>query len=150
MSDKKKRGRPKGWRKYPEEKRPVGRPKAKLDLPEGWQDHILSMYSEGCSDVEIKAWISKQRGEYSEGLWQRWVEEEPDFSKTIKIGKEIAHAWWERRGRDGLMNIPHQPTLNTALWFINMKNRFGWKDKQEVTHDGSIKFEPHLISREPE
>ena len=107
-----------------------GRPKAPLDLPQGWEKTVLEIYEEGGSDVEVKAWIFKQRGSFSADLWERWLKEEPQFSDTIKNGKLLCEAWWVKNGRENLKTTK----FNYVGWYMNMKNRFGWKDKQEVQH----------------
>lgn len=117
------------------------RPKAQMDLPEGWYNTVLSLYKEGASDVEVKAWIYEQRGSFSNDLWERWIKEEPEFSETIKVGKMLSEAWWQKSGRQELQN----PKFNYTGWYMNMKNRFGWKDKQEIDqkteHSGGITIE---------
>jgi hypothetical protein len=115
-----------------------GRPKEGLDtLPKGWQLKILDMYENGASDVEVRAWIWKQRGSFSTDLFDRWIKEEPAFSETIKTGRALSHAWWENMGRTQLMVDNDGPKLNATLWYMNMKNRFGWADKQETQVSGS-------------
>ncbi|MCK4786854.1 MAG: hypothetical protein KAV87_24050 [Desulfobacteraceae bacterium] len=110
-----------------------GAPKIGLDvLWDGWQEEIISMYSSGASDVEIRALILiKNEGNVkaSYNLWERWLEEEEEFCETIKKGRMLSHAWWEQNGRENLKESKFNPTL----WYMNMKNRFGWKDKQELT-----------------
>jgi hypothetical protein len=106
------------------------RPKATLNLPDKWEDAILDIYREGGSDVEVKAWLFEKRGSFSNDLWDRWLKEEPKFSETIKIGKLLSEAWWTKNGRECLKN----PRFNYTGWYMNMKNRFGWRDKQEVQH----------------
>lgn len=65
------------------------RPKEKLDLPNGWYDEVLELYSEGASDVEVKALIYTWRGSFSNDLWERWLKEEDEFSEVIKKGIKI-------------------------------------------------------------
>ena len=113
---------------------PAGRPKEGLDtLPKGWQGEILDLYKNGGSDVEVRALIYGWRDSFSEDLWYRWIEEEVEFSQTIKRGKKLSEAWWHSMGRVNLMVDNEAPKLNATLWYMNMKNRFGWADKQEIT-----------------
>lgn len=112
-----------------------GRPKKNLDiLPEGWQKEILSLYNEGASDVEVRGMIYGWLGSFSDDLWYRWIKEEPEFSRTIEKGRELCRIWWEKIARENLVEIsgPGSPKFNSTLWYMNMKNRFGWADKQEV------------------
>ncbi len=117
----------------------MARPKSSIELPEGWYNEVLDLYKEGASDVEIKAWIYNVRGSFSNDLWTRWIAEEPEFSETIKTGKILSEAWWAKSGRTNLEN----KDFSFTGWYMNMKNRFGWKDKQEVEQSGgvTIRFE---------
>ncbi len=116
------------------QKRPSGRPKSNLDLPKGWQDEVLGLYAEGASDVEIKALIYNWRKSYSNDLWERWMKDEPEFSETVKVGKMLAESWWSKSGRTGLKDRE----FNYTGWYMNMKNRYGWRDKQEVDNTHRI------------
>ncbi|MGL5078796.1 MAG: hypothetical protein ACRDBG_23610 [Waterburya sp.] len=114
-----------------------GRPKENLDtLPENWYNDILELYQEGASDVEIKAWIWKKRGSFSDNLWIRWMSEEEEFWSTIKMGRILAEAWWTKTGRIQLEN----KDFSFTGWYMQMKNRFSWKDKSEgdfnLNHSG--------------
>ena len=114
----------------------MGRPKEGLDtLPDNWKDVILDLYTEGGSDVEVKALIYSWRGRYSNDLWDRWLEEEPSFSETIKRGRQLSEAWWVKQGRKNLRD----KEFNYTGWYMNMKNRFNWTDKRENTHKGGDK-----------
>jgi len=125
----------------------AGRPKSifeesKKDFPDNWYDIILNEYSEGASDVEIKALIWSWRKSFSNNLWDRWLEEEVEFWETIKIGRILCEAWWKKTGRKELDN----KDFSYTGWYMQMKNRFGWADKQENknqnnnTHSGEIKI----------
>lgn len=116
------------------QKRPSGRPKSNLDLPNGWQDEVLGLYAEGASDVEIKALIYNWRKSYSNDLWERWMKDEPEFSETVKVGRALAEAWWAKSGRTSLKDRE----FNYTGWYMNMKNRYGWRDKQEVDNTHRI------------
>lgn len=65
----------------------AGRPLEKFDLPEGWQIEVLQLYKQGASDVEVKAYIYEIRGTFSNDLWVRWMDQEIEFSETIKNGR---------------------------------------------------------------
>jgi hypothetical protein len=109
----------------------MGRPPEKFDeqpFPDTWQRQILELYSDGASDVEIKALIHDWRGSFSNDLWDRWMKEEPNFSETIKKGRMLCEAWWQRHGRKNLTN----KDFSYTGWYMNMKNRFGWADNQKT------------------
>jgi hypothetical protein len=113
----------------------TGRPKKEAStLPEGWEGAVLKLYAEGASDVEIRAHLAEAIGSLSQDLWERWLLDEPDFSLTIKRGRMLSQVWWEKKGRQNLDNKDFSPTL----WYMNMKNRFGWADKQEVVSEGAL------------
>ena len=122
-----------------EDKKEVGRPKEDLSsLPDEWYNDVLSLYKEGASDIEIKALIYEWKGSFSNDLWQRWIDEEVQFSETIKMGKVLSEAWWSKKGRIELDN----KEFSYTGWYMNMKNRFGWKDKQEIEQkiSGNISY----------
>lgn len=102
----------------------IGRPlKTTNDLPSNWQQTVIDMMAQGASKVEVKAEL-----DISNDLFERWVKEEPVFSDTIKKGQVLSNAWWEKKARTNLENNQ----FNSTLWYMNMKNRFGWRDKHEV------------------
>lgn len=111
----------------------MGRPKVTIEvLPEGWQKTIIDLYKEGAADVEIKALIYEWRGSFSDDLWDRWLQEEPEFSGTIKRGRQLSEAWWVKEGRGALRD----KSFSFVGWYMNMKNRFGWSDKVEQKNEG--------------
>lgn len=111
-----------------------GRPKIGLEiLWDGWQEDIISMYKNGASDVEVRCLIFEKTGKLSYTLWDRWIKEEDEFSEIIKTGKMLSEAWWVKQGRVNLKDRDFSATL----FYMNMKNRFKWSDKQEVDHSSS-------------
>jgi len=127
-----------------------GRPKSSLDiLPEGWRDAVLGIYAGGGADVEVRVWIRQQGCTISNDLWYRWLDEEPEFSETIKEGRDLSEAWWHAAGRGLTVGAMRG---NAAVWIMNMKNRFGFLDT--VQHGGSIGVHPldaiaNEVSRRP-
>lgn len=104
------------------------RPKKTLAvLPEDWKTKLLSEMSEGASLQEIKGMFR-----ISNDLHARWMKEEKEYSEAIKTGELYSEAWWMKMGRKNLTTKEFSPTL----WYMNMKNRFGWKDNQHHEHTG--------------
>jgi hypothetical protein len=113
----------------------AGRPKEGIEtLPENWYIEVISMYKEGASDVEIKAFIYEIRGSFSNDLWDRWIAEIPQFSETIKMGRMLSEAWWNKESRQNLKN----KDFSYTGWYMNMKNRFGWRDKSEIENTHTV------------
>ncbi len=59
----------------------------------------------------------------------RWEKKFPEFREAIKKGCDLSRAWWMKKGRDNLTN---PKGFHAVLWYMNMKNRHGWKDKQDI------------------
>jgi len=84
----------------------------------------LALMAEGASKVEVAVALGISRDTF-----YRWIDKYPDFSDTIKDGEWLSQAWWEKQGRTNIAN----KQFNTALWYINMKNRFNWSDTVKIT-----------------
>ena len=117
----------------------MARPRKQLKdygLQDDWQDVVLRMSAEGCSAIEIRAalvWNAKEKS-FNHNAWDRLQEIDDEFLTAIKKAQVLCQAWWEKQGRKGLRHSK-QTIFETALWFINMKNRFGWRDKHDVGFD---------------
>ena len=110
---------------------PIGRPKLTLDdLPDGWQTAMLELAKDGASDVSLR--VNALDGICSD-TWYRFIKDYPDFSATVKRCHELCEDWWETTGR----GMATGKDGNATVWIFNMKNRFGWRDKQEVEHTGA-------------
>ena len=102
----------------------MARPKKTLaDLPSNWKKLILDIKRDGGSDVEVRVAL-----DISTDLWDRFKKEIDEFSETVKKGQDLCEAWWLSHGAKQLENR----SFNAVLWYMNMKNRFGWKDKAET------------------
>lgn len=107
----------------------MGRPTLEDPLydPDAMIPIIIDMMNDGASIVEVCAAMKLRRA-----TWYDWLKDDrkPEFKEAVAMGELLSQAWWERQGRINL----HADKFATALWIINMKNRFknDWKDKQEV------------------
>lgn len=140
-----------------EEKRPVGRPKIKLEdlndrLEESFSFVLSDKEEEEATDIqmaksfskryEIPLWVAmilflmsngasktEVKGVFSlsDDAFARLLEEEEEFSRAIKKGEALSQRWWEKKGRKNLKSS----SFNYTGWYMNMKNRFGWADKSE-------------------
>lgn len=108
-----------------ETKRGKGRPMITLDdLPKDWDKKVLDLAKEGGSIIELAVLLGISRDTFYE-LSKR----DKDFSDTIKECKSLSEAWWIRNGRTNLGN----KDFSYVGWYMNMKNRFGWRDRHDVT-----------------
>lgn len=71
-------------------------------------------------------------GVHKSSLYE-WADLYPDFSDAMKKAQAESLAWWEGKGRLSLDQEADAPKFNHVLWYMNMKNRHGWVDKQEIT-----------------
>lgn len=98
-------------------------------LPEGWQEVTIDIYKDGGGDEEVQAELGMTQGAFLELL------EHEDFGSLIRTGRKWQKAWWLRWGRKNLTTRG----ANYSGWFMQMKNLFGWTDKQEqVISEGEI------------
>ena len=96
----------------------------RLDASPDWRKTLLKLYKIGASDREVMCELKLSRGAWAE-LYQNPLD--CDFQELVELGRLWAHAWWETQGRENLLNNKFQ----TALYTIQMKNRFGWSEKSE-------------------
>ena len=91
----------------------------------GYDPSILADIPEFFKDGASKAELAKKLG-ISRDTMVRWENTYPEFSDAVKRGVDISEAWWIEQGRIAL----RENGFNHVLWYMNMKNRFGWRDQQ--------------------
>lgn len=122
-------------------------PKSKYSS--AYHDKLVEAFSElGLTDLEMAKKFGVARSTFS-----LWKEKHPKFVKALKRGKEVADQIVEQSlykracgyehpqdkifCTDGevttVKTIKHYPP-DTGACFIWLKNRAGWRDKQEVVH----------------
>src|SRR3990167_10988627 len=68
----------------------------------------------------------------SEDTLYEWRKVHPEFSESYKKGKSHSLQFWEELGLVGTTEGNH---FNAPTWIFNMKNRFKWKDRHDITTD---------------
>lgn len=67
-----------------------------------------------------------------------WAKIHDDFSDAKKNGSSASQLFWEQMGRSGAGG--KIKGFQTGAWVFQMKNRFGWRDRQDVvTRDETLK-----------
>lgn len=64
----------------------------------------------------------------------KWVEKFPEFAEAKEIGEAHSQLFWEKLAIDHVVTAD-KVSLNASVWIFNMKNRFGWRDKQKDEAD---------------
>lgn len=106
-----------------------GRPKKSLDslsLPSNWKVTVFKLASQGLSKEEIYLHHYRINPYLFDALYER----EAEFFEVVKKAELLCKGWWMEIGRKSLK----KQYFHDALWYMNMKNRFGWKDRSEVDH----------------
>ena len=65
---------------------------------------------------------------------QRWRDQHKEFKEAYDVGTDASLLFWEKMGRSGAAG--KLKNFNTGAWVFNMKNRFFWRDRQEVEVNG--------------
>ena len=117
-------------------KKVTGRP---TQYDPGYCPMLIEHMREGYSLESFGGVISKGK----QTLYN-WRDKHPDFRDAIEIGFAACQLFWERKGIEGNETIkdPDGMTVTRsippAVWIFNMKNRFTWRDVQEVKTTAEI------------
>ncbi len=98
----------------------VGRP---TDYRPEFCEVVIKLGALGKSRAQIAAKIGIARS----GL-ARWEEQHAEFRNAMEFARDLALAWWEDQGQDGL----NDRSFNAALWSRSMSARFPADYRTEV------------------
>jgi hypothetical protein len=101
-----------------------GRPRKEFNP--GWCDELVLHMEQGYSFESFGGVIS-----CAKDTLYTLLERHPEFSDAKKLGESKSRLFWERAGIDG-MNGKIKGFVS-GTWIFNMKNRFDWADKRELT-----------------
>jgi hypothetical protein len=90
-------------------------------------EKVVKLMREGASIMEVARELNARR----ETLWS-WRKNHPEFKDAIETGLDYSQGWWEKMGRLAI----NDKQFNATVWYMNMKNRFGWRDKKDLTTNG--------------
>ena len=92
-------------------------------------DAALKEYEKGSSDSEVISLLRITRSTFD-----YMIKNDPRFQQVVEFGRDLAKAFWYKIGRENVTNNK----FNTALWYANMKNRFGWSDRVTTEEQKSV------------
>lgn len=92
---------------------------------------IIKMFSEGKSRSYFCAHHS-----ISENTFKLWQEKYPEFAEAYLIAKQKAKKWYEDLAQQHLVEEFEGPKLNTKLWSMQMRNRFGMTEHRRLKIEG--------------
>lgn len=126
----------------------AGRPS---DFKPEYCERLIEHMAEGLSFESFAGVIGTSRKTI-----YNWEKANPEFLHAKEIGTEKSRLFWESIGTEHILNSSESESttgvggssssksINASVWIFNMKNRFGWRDKQPgeedktVTHQGQI------------
>jgi len=92
-------------------------------------EKILPFFAQGMDVPEV----AKELG-ISKRSFYRYIEQNEEFKEAYEEGKALSEAWWHAQGRKAVSDPEHK--INATIWIFAMKNKFGWRDKQDHEHSG--------------
>lgn len=114
---------------------PVGRPS---DYKPEYCEMVIEHMAQGLSFESFAGVVST-----SKPTLYSWAEKNEEFLNAKRIGTEKCRVFWEKAGIKGLF-LGKEEKFNAAVWVFNMKNRFGWRDVQEISQEINNKHQVNL------
>lgn len=92
-------------------------------------DIVIDKMAMGCAIDELPYYL-----DVCVDTIYEWIKKNPEFADAIKKGRSFSKAFWMVEGRESLRD----KDFNYTGWYMNMKNRHGWRDKFESSHEIAI------------
>ena len=110
-----------------EEKYVFGRP---TKYKKEFCQELIEKMAEGYSKEAVAGHLN-----ISKNTLYEWAEKYPDFKDAISIGETKSRLFWEGSLVKHHIHTKNGKQLNGQVFNLNMKNRFGWADKHDVTNE---------------
>lgn len=124
-------------KKHPDDLLPMGRPSSyKQEYDQRLIDWMASGRSAETFGVDIGV---------SKDTVFRWIREHPTFSDAYKQAKDASLKFFEDKSLKHLVEVPQGEKINTALYQMIMRNRFGWDKKTPEEKEKEHKQKEKLI-----
>lgn len=97
--------------------------KTMKDLPENWKDILIEHGKKGYSapGIYTKVGLTKR-------VHDRFMIEEDEYSEYFSFALDLAKSYWiDEIGE----KVATDRNLNSAIYAIQVRNRFGWKQQDE-------------------
>lgn len=111
---------------------PAGRP---TDYRPEFCERVIELGRLGYSHAQIAAHADI---DVARKTLYEWADKYPEFSDAITRARDLAQAWFENKGQDGL----EKPGFNASLWNKQVTCRFRddytETSKQEITGAGGV------------
>jgi hypothetical protein len=108
-----------------------------------YDEIVIKLGKEGKTKVEIASHFDVNVDTISD-----WETRNASFLQAMLICKAHAETWWLAQGRAGLWEEFQGPKLNTKLYELNMRNRFGHHEKIEQSIELQTKEAQKLTTEE--
>lgn len=97
--------------------------KTMADLPDGWQDTLIEWGKKGYSapGIYTKVGLTKR-------VHDRFIADEQEYAEYFSYALDLAKSYWiDEMGE----KLATDRNLNSAIYAIQVRNRFGWKQQDE-------------------
>ena len=120
----KKAPRKKATKKTPAKKNPVGRP---TDYDPSMCEIVIENMALGYSKEAVAGILDISKST----LYER-VKKYPEFSNAVHRGDTKSQFLWEGKAIEHAVHTKDGKRLDSRIYALQMKNRFGWSDKKEI------------------